>query len=109
MNKIFLSGTIGKDGEAIRKNDHIVLNTSLATHEWNGQETVTVWHQIVLFGKSAQNAEKLLKAGTNVTVFGRLSYNEYVDKQEIKRVRAEIKVEEFEVQKYVQDEESKTL
>jgi single-strand DNA-binding protein len=60
----------------------VVANFSVATTErfkdrsGNRQER-TVWHRVVVFGKSAENCAQYLGKGRQVYVEGRLSTREY--------------------------------
>ena len=57
MNKIFLSGNLGKDPKAIEAGDRTGCFFSVATRAWNGE---TDWHKIKAWGKTADFCLKYL-------------------------------------------------
>jgi single-strand DNA-binding protein len=86
MNKAILCGHVGKDPE-VRSiaNDKKVAKFSLATNKsymnHQGEKiTETSWHNIVLWGKLAELAEKYVKKGNSVIIEGEISYRSYENK-----------------------------
>jgi single-strand DNA-binding protein len=86
INKVILVGNLGKDPEVRRLDSGSMVATfSLATTEvyndknGNRQEQ-TEWHNIAVWGKQAEIAEKYLKKGSSVYVEGRIRSREYTDK-----------------------------
>ena len=82
VNKVILLGHLGKDPE-VKKLDSgkSVANFSLATSEvYKNKEgekvTNTEWHNIVLWRKTAEIAEKFLKKGDSVCVEGKFCYDD---------------------------------
>lgn len=79
-NLTILTGNLGKDVELKRLDSgKAVAKFSLATSETytnkQGEKvTDTQWHDIVAWGKSAEFAERQLKKGSSVTIFGKLTY-----------------------------------
>lgn len=68
-----------------------VVNLSIATNQRrkDGLE-VTTWHRAVLWDKLAEYAGAQLQKGEAVFLEGRLSANDWVDQQGIRRTRTEI-------------------
>ncbi|MBF0235860.1 MAG: single-stranded DNA-binding protein [Desulfamplus sp.] len=95
MNKVILTGNIGTDVKIYGEEKSLVARCTLATDEWNGETTETVWHSLVGFGKIAEQAKQVFHKGTRVLVIGRLRYSEYEGKQQ-----TDIVVQEIEVQKF---------
>jgi single-strand DNA-binding protein len=101
VNKVILIGHLGKDPEM----RHIEGGTarvtfSLATSEYYKDKTgnrieQTEWHHIVMWRGLAENAEKLLKKGSQVYIEGKLQTREWQDKEGIKRRITEIVAENF--------------
>lgn len=93
MNKVILIGGIGGDLELKHtKSGAPVVNFSLATNRWNSltKETETVWHSIVLWGKSAESFSQHAGKGSRVAVEGEIKYGSYVDKQGVEKHKTEI-------------------
>lgn len=96
LNKVLLIGRLGKDPELrYTKDGGAVANFSIATSEYwkdkggNKQEK-TEWHNIVVWGKQADFAEKYLKKGSLVYLEGRLQTRDWTDKENVKRYTTEI-------------------
>jgi single-strand DNA-binding protein len=103
LNKVMLIGNLGKDPE-IRYTDGNIprLSFSLATTEHykdkNGQKTEhTEWHNIVMWRTLAENAEKLLKKGTQIYLEGRLQTRQWTDREGQKRNLTEIVADNFQI------------
>ncbi len=83
VNKVILIGNLGKDPELTYTPSGVAIaKFSLATAESRknqsgGWDDHTEWHNIVLFGKTAETAEKYLKKGGQVFVEGKLSTDTY--------------------------------
>jgi single-strand DNA-binding protein len=85
MNKVVLFGNLGKDPEVKHlESGKVVASFTLATNEAytvnNEKKTVTQWHNIVTWGKTAETAEKYLKKGASVIVEGKITYRSYENK-----------------------------
>ena len=97
LNKVQLIGNIGKDPEL----RHTQSNTpyckfSLATTEKiKDKEDKTSWHNITIWGKQAEVANRYLQKGKQVYLEGRLEYGSYEDRQGVKRYTTEIVVNNF--------------
>lgn len=88
MNKAILFGNVGKDPEVRTfENGNKVAKFSLATNKSytkNGEKvTETAWHNIVLWGKLAELAEKFVKKGNSVIIEGEISYRSYENKDDV--------------------------
>lgn len=55
----------------------------------------TTWHQIVLWEKQAELAEKFLEKGSKVAIEGRLVNRHYTDRDGVKRYVTEVVVNEI--------------
>jgi single-strand DNA-binding protein len=72
----------------------ISVATSKAWKDKDGKKQErTEWHRIVLFNKTAENANKYLKKGSQVYIEGYLQTNEWTDKESVKRWSTEIVAE----------------
>jgi single-strand DNA-binding protein len=96
MNKAILYGNVGKDPEVKRlESGKIVAKFSLATNKTYSNQsgekiTETAWHNIVLWGKLAELAEKYVKKGNSVIIEGEISYRSWEDKDGITKYMTEI-------------------
>ncbi len=73
---------------------------SIATHEYQKAEegkgeTVTTWHNLVAWGKTAEIMGKLLGKGQRLYVEGKLTYKEYTGKDNVKKNSTEIVISDF--------------
>ena len=100
-NTVQLIGNLGKNPEIkTASNGHKYATFSLATTEtYNNKagERVkdTTWHNITLWEKQAELAEKYLTKGSQIGVVGKLVNNEYTDKDGNKKSRYELRVTEM--------------
>jgi single-strand DNA-binding protein len=100
-NSVRLTGRLGAAPEMKNIDEEKkVAKISLATHYYrkNGKgETVeeTHWHQLVLWNKQAEIAEKYLNKGSQIAVGGRLANRFFTDKDGEKRYVTEVVVSEI--------------
>lgn len=81
VNKVLLLGNLGKDPETVStKTGTSLVKFSLATTSSYKGEKQTEWHNIVVFGKSAENCAKYLAKGSTVYIEGRLQTSKWEDK-----------------------------
>lgn len=96
VNKVILIGNLGKDPEVRYLEGGIaVANFPLATTETfrdkNGNKNEqTEWHQIVLWRKLAEVAEKFLRKGQMIYLEGKIRSRNWEDKEGNKRYTTEI-------------------
>lgn len=88
INKVILLGTLGKDPEGrSTTTGTYVTHFSVATNEsfknkkTDEWEQRTEWHNIVCFGKNAENAEQYLKKGSKVYIEGSIRTEKWQDKE----------------------------
>ena len=96
VNRVTLIGRLGRDPEMrYTPSGAAVARFSLATDEnrkdqqGNWQQETT-WHNIVVWGQSAERASETLKKGTLVYIEGRISVRNWEDKEGQKRTSFEI-------------------
>ena len=92
LNKVILVGRLGKDPEVrYTQNGDAVANFSLATSEWvKDGDARTEWHNIVVWGKTAEFCGKYLQKGALVCVEGRIRTRQWEDKNGLTRKTTEI-------------------
>lgn len=100
-NRVQLIGNLGAQPDVKSFNETgKVARVSLATNEKyknNKGELVTetTWHNLVLWNKQAENAEKFFKKGSEVAIEGKIVNRTYEDKDGQKKYVHEIHVNEF--------------
>jgi len=103
LNKVMLIGNLGRDPEIKYLDGNIArVSFSLATTEVykdkSGNRTEqTEWHNIVMWRSVAENAEKLLKKGTQVYLEGRIQTRQWADKEGQKKSITEIVADTFKI------------
>lgn len=103
LNKIMLIGNVGKDPEVKHFEDNRTMVTfTLATterytdREGNRKEN-TEWHNIVLWGKQAEVAEKYVKKGSQIYVEGKSTTRSWTDQDGAKKFVTEVKADTFQL------------
>lgn len=100
-NKVQLIGHLGrspevKTFESGKKQVKFTLATNDSYRNANGEKVVdTQWHNLVLWGKLADIAEKYLDKGKEIAIEGRLLNRSYTDKDGNKKYISEIQVNEL--------------
>ena len=101
VNKVILVGHVGRDPEVrYTQGGNAVANFSLATSEsWTSKtgerQERTEWHKIVVWGKSAEIAEKYVRKGRQLYIEGSLQTRQWEDKSGQKRYTTEVKAQRF--------------
>ena len=101
FNKIILVGNLGKDPE-LRKTPQgkSVCEISVATNERRkgksgNYEDFTTWFRVTLWEKNAENVSRYLKQGSPIYVEGRLSLEEWTDRDGAVRQTLEVRATEM--------------
>ena len=105
VNKVILLGNVGKDPDVrYPQKGQCVASFTLATNEpgyttSNGTQIParTEWHNLVLWGKNAEIAERFVKKGMRLYVEGKLRTRSWEDKNNIVRYVTEVYVDYFEM------------
>lgn len=105
VNKVILIGNVGRDPEVrYPQQGQVVASFPLATSERartspNGAQIPerTEWHNIVMWGRNAEIAERYIRKGTKLFVEGKLRTRTWEDKNAIKRYITEVYVDNFEL------------
>ena len=101
INKVILIGHLGKDPEIMRlesgsmKASFTVATTETYKDKSGNRVEQTEWHNIVVWNKSAEIAEKYLKKGGAVYIEGRIRSRDYTDKNNVQRRFYEIVADKF--------------
>lgn len=104
VNKVILVGNVGRDPEIRYVESRPVASFSMATTErayiTSGGAQIperTEWHNIVMWDKAAEIAEKYIRKGTKLFVEGKIRTRVWEDRNAIKRSVTEIYVENFDI------------
>lgn len=101
FNKIVIVGYLGRDPEIRYLTDGTaVCNFSVATTEKKKDRSgesqdITTWFKINVWGKQAEAANQYLSKGRQVYVEGRLTQQEYTDRDGNRRTSLEVRATEF--------------
>jgi len=99
VNKAIILGRLGKDpelrytpsGTAVA-NFSIATNSSFKDSDGNWSDK-TEWHNIVAFGKTAENVGEYLKKGSQAYIEGRLQTSSWEDNAGVRKYKTEILVD----------------
>lgn len=100
-NSVRLIGHIGvnpetKELEGGKKVSRFTLATNETYKNAKGEKVKdTVWHNLVLWGKTAGVAEKYLEKGNEIAIEGRITNRSYTNKEGEKKYFTEIVVNEL--------------
>jgi single-strand DNA-binding protein len=102
VNKVILVGNLGKDPEIHYFGDGTAkASFPLATTEvfvdkaTNERKSLTDWHNIVMFRRQAEVAEKYLKKGSKIYLEGKLKSRSWEDAEKRTRYITEVIVDHF--------------
>jgi single-strand DNA-binding protein len=96
INKVILLGNLGKDPELrYTPQQMAICSFSLATGERKKDQSGqwvdhTEWHNIVTFGRTAENCSKFLKKGRQAFIEGKIRTRKWQDKEGKDRYTTEI-------------------
>ena len=101
INKVELCGFAGADPEVKNFNGRSMARFSLATNssyknkkdEWVRD---TTWHNIVMWNKTAEEAQEQIKKGSQISLKGKITYRHVADNKGGKQLITEITAYTFE-------------
>lgn len=101
-NLVILICRLGQDPEFIPGSEEAknvcrfsAATTQKYTNKRGEKVEKTQWHKCVIFGKRAEVFKKYVSKGNQVQVVGSLNYQDYTDKENIKRMFTSIIVDDF--------------
>lgn len=102
LNKVQLIGYTAKPADIRVVGESKVASFSLATTEkYRGKDGNTVenteWHNVVIWGKLAEVAEKYIQKGTLLYVEGKLKTEKYTDKDGIERFTTKVRADSLQL------------
>ena len=100
LNKVILIGNVGKDPEVRKFADTMVCNLTLATTEkykdkQGNLQDATEWHNLQIWGKLGEIAEKYVKKGSQIYVEGKIKQESYETEKGGKKYVTKIIVSEL--------------
>jgi len=100
-NSVQLIGNLGADPEVKKfDNGKMLARLKVATNEsyynQKGEKVQdTQWHNVTVWGKTAEIAEKYFTKGQEIALEGKLTTNTWEDKEGVKRYSTEIVASEL--------------
>jgi single-strand DNA-binding protein len=100
-NRVQLIGFLGQEIELKEYAEgKKMARMSMATHEYRKddsgkKETITTWHNLLAWGKTAEVMAKIFSKGQRLYIEGKLSYREYTGKDDVKKSATEIVISDF--------------
>ncbi len=108
MNKIFLTGTIGKEPEAqYTASGKYVCKNSLAVSVGWGDKKTTNWYNLIVWGDQGERFKSWISKGSRVLIEGALELQEWKDKEGATHVSPNVTVSYFEVLNKKENKENK--
>jgi len=99
MNKIAATGRVVADAETrFTPSGDAIANFRLASDVGFGDKKTTNWFSCQIWGKRGEAIAPHLTKGQQVTVFGQLTLREWTNKDGVKAVSPDIRVDEIELQ-----------
>lgn len=96
MNRVFLSGRLGKDVEVrFSQGGSTVARTSIAVRRPTADKEADFF-SLVAFGKVAEFLNKYFSKGSKLLVEGHLRHSQYEDKQGVKHYNTDVIVDNIE-------------
>jgi single-strand DNA-binding protein len=81
MNNITIHGTVGQEPELrFSASNNAVLTFSVADNYGKDDKKKTTWHNVIVFGKVAENVANSITKGTSVLITGRYEQEEFTKK-----------------------------
>ena len=93
LNEVTLMGFLPRDPETKSlANGTTITNMTVGCPEWRKDkgEEVVEWVRVVLFGKPAQNAKDYLQKGSNILLKGKITTQNWEDKEGNKRQSVQV-------------------
>lgn len=104
FNKVILLGNVGRDPAIRYVETRPVAEFTLVTTEkaYTTAAGVNIperkeWHNIVMWDRNAETAEKYVRKGSKLFIEGKIRTRYWEDRNAIKRTITEIYVEKFEI------------
>jgi single-strand DNA-binding protein len=95
LNRITLIGRLGRHPELRTSKTgtpwcRLAVATNRPARDGDGWKEETDWHRVKVFGSDAERCDRMLRAGSLVSVEGTMTYDHYEDKDGVKRVASQV-------------------
>ena len=108
MNKVIISRNLTKDMDVtVSKNDVNIGKFSIAVDEGYGENRITKYYPVILFGKRVEALQKYLLKGTKVIIDGQIDYKSILDDEENWKNYFQIIANDIDIVKFVEVQEDK--
>ena len=105
VNRVILIGNVGRDPDVRYTGPkQVVASFPLATNERSYTTAAgvtmpekTEWHNIVMWGRNAEIAERYVRKGTLLYIEGKLRTRTWEDRNNIKHTITEVYVDSFDI------------
>ncbi|MGL6070939.1 single-stranded DNA-binding protein [Craterilacuibacter sp.] len=99
MNSITFDGRLAADAELrYTPSGEPILSFRVASDIGFGERKTTNWFSCQVWGKRGETLKNYLSKGQQVTVYGQLTLREWQDKEGLKRVSPDVRVNELSLQ-----------
>jgi single-strand DNA-binding protein len=96
MNNWSFTGNVGKDSEVrYTKDGDPILSFTVAVKSGFGKNESTTWVNCSMFGKRGETVAPYVIKGTQVGVVGEVNNREWVDKDGVKRLSLDVRVNDL--------------
>lgn len=95
VNKVILIGNVGQKPTSRDVNGKTVANCTLATSMKVKGDSVTEWHRLVFWEKTAELVLQYVDKGSKLYVEGRITYRKFTNKDGIEQHSTEIIVSDM--------------
>ena len=95
VNKVILVGNVGQKPTSREVNGKTVANCTLATSMKSKGESVTEWHRLVFWDKTAELVLQYVDKGSKLYVEGRITYRKFTNKDGVEQHSTEIVVSDM--------------
>jgi len=92
VNKVILVGNVGQKPTSREVNGKTVANCTLATSMKSKGESVTEWHRLVFWDKTAELVCQYVDKGSKIYVEGRITYRKFTNKEGVEQHSTDIVV-----------------
>ena len=94
-NKITATGRVVADAELrFTPNGDAICSFRLASDVGFGERKTTNWFQCQVWGKRGESLKDMLAKGTPISVFGTITLREWTNKEGIKQLSPDIRIDE---------------
>jgi len=92
VNKVILVGNVGQKPTSREVHGKTVANCTLATSMKSKGESVTEWHRLVFWDKTAELVCQYVDKGSKIYVEGRITYRKFTNKEGVEQHSTDIVV-----------------